>query len=94
MIPAAVLEDVERAFVSVLRRRHPNALFIVRDIGNGEAPVSEDDADVLAEFRARATVDLNAVNEAGENGAALESVEALPKSRKRSTRRKASQGGG
>ena len=44
MIPAHVLDDLEQAFVDVLRRRHPDALFIVRDEGDG--PVGPDDSDV------------------------------------------------
>jgi hypothetical protein len=94
MIPPALLDDVEQAFLRVLRCRHPDALFIVRDLGDGERPVREDDSDVSGQVAGGAAGDFHPVDEAGENGSALESVEASPQSRKRSAGRKSRGAGG
>ena len=59
LLPPAALERGERAFVSVLRRRHPDALFVLRALG--EAPVGPVDADVPGEVAARAARDLDPV---------------------------------
>lgn len=77
--PPAVLERIEQAFVDVLRRQHPDAAFIVRDVGDGERPVGEPDANVGGEVRARAALDVHPLDEAREDGPARGDVEAAPK---------------
>lgn len=74
MIPPA--DQGERAFVVVLRRRHPDVMFVVRDVG--ERPVRPEHAGVLGEVAARAPVDLDTVEEAGEHVATLGGVESVP----------------
>lgn len=60
MIPSAALERGERAFVAVLRRRYPDALFVLRD-----GAVGPEDADVAGEVAAGAAADVDPVDERG-----------------------------
>jgi hypothetical protein len=78
VIPAAVLERGERGFVRVLRRRHPGAVFLIRD-----GAVRPEDADVPGEILGGATGDLHPIEEAGENLAAFEGVETAPQGAER-----------
>jgi hypothetical protein len=80
VIPPAALERGERAFVAVLRRRYPDASFLVRD-----RAVSPEDPNVPGEIGAGATADLGAFDEPGQNIAALKRRKATPKSRERSS---------
>jgi len=63
-IPPSVLDRGERAFVNVLRRRHPNAVFIVRDI-QGEGAVAPLDADVPGEITGGTAADNDRTEEPG-----------------------------
>lgn len=83
MIPPTVLDRGERAFVSVLRRLHPDASFVLRDVGGRS--VGPFDTDVTEKIAGRATVDLNLSEEPGENVAAIGSLEAVPEIQERST---------
>ena len=83
MIPPAALEQVEQAFVRVLRRRHPDALFIVRDLGEGESPILPADTNVASEIPARAAGDFDLTDEAGEHVPPLPNVETVPEGRER-----------
>ncbi len=88
MIPLAALERGERAFVSVLRRRYPDAAFVLRD-----RTVSPEDADASGEVAASASADLDTIEEPGDDLAPLNRVEALPKLRKGASRRNPRQAG-
>lgn len=79
MIPSVVLERGERAFVAVLRRRYPDALFLVRD-----GAVGPEDADVSGEVAAGAAADVDAVEEADQDLALLGRGEAVPQLDERS----------
>jgi len=59
-IPQAALERSEQAFLAVLRCRHPECLFVVRD-----GAVAPDDLDIALEVAARAPVDDDAIEEPG-----------------------------
>ena len=72
-IPPRALEQGERAFVAVLRRRFPGHCFVVRD-----CPVAPDDADVAVEAGAGTAADLDAVEEADEHLSTLDRLEARP----------------
>jgi hypothetical protein len=78
VIPPAVLEQGEQAFVRVLRRRHPGAAFVL-----GDCPVRPEDANVPGQILGGATGDLDPIEEAGENLAAFEGVETAPQGAER-----------
>ena len=78
MIPAGVLEHGERAFIDVLRRRYPEALFDVRDLTERKRSVRPVDPDVMDEVTTGAARDLDPIEEAGEHVAPLGNVEAAP----------------
>lgn len=80
MIPAAALARGERAFVAVLRRRYPDATFLVRDGAVGPL-----DDDMLGQVRGCTARDDNPAKEASENLPALGGLEALPKLDERAT---------
>jgi len=86
VIPAAVLDRGERAFVQVLRRQHPDALFLVRD-----CPVRPDDPNVPGQVPGSAAGDDHAVKEADENIPPLVTIEPLPKVGEGASRRDSSQ---
>jgi hypothetical protein len=86
-LPPSVLERIEHAFVQVLRRRHPDAVFIVRDIGEGERPVSPINAHLAFETGAGAAVDVDSIKEPCEDGAPLQPGEAVPEVDQRPTNR-------
>jgi molybdopterin-biosynthesis enzyme MoeA-like protein len=73
VIPAPALEAGERAIVRVLRRRYPDASFVVRDGAIGPL-----DDHMLLEAARRATGDNYAAEEAGENLSTLGGLEAFP----------------
>ena len=75
-IPPAVLERGEQAVVNVLRRRYPDASFVVREI-DGRS-ICPDDRDVADEVGARAAANVHSIQEAGEHLAPLGGVEAGP----------------
>ena len=81
-IPAAVCERGVAAFVAVLRRRHPDAVFVVRD-----ASVEPLDPDVAPKVAGRAPGDDDSTDEPGENLAPLADAEALPERGEASTDR-------
>lgn len=85
MIPPAVLERGERAFVAVLRRRFPDAAFLPRD---REGAIRPEDPDVAGDAAAGAAVDFDAGDESGEHVAALSDREATPKRRQGTAGRK------
>jgi hypothetical protein len=89
VIPADVLERGERAFVQVLRRQHPDALFLVCD-----CPVRPDDPNVPGEVPGGAAGDDHAVEEADENIPSIEAIESLPKVGEGASRRDSSQAPG
>ena len=89
MIPAAALERGERAFVDVLRRRNPDASFVLR-----ERSVGPKDPAVAGKVAARTEADFNTIEEPVEHVAPLSDVEAAPKRRKRPSGRNPSQAGG
>lgn len=88
MIPPAALNSGERAFVAVLRRRYPDAAFVL-----GDCPVTPEDPNVAAQVAASATADLHTVNESGQHLAPFLSVEAAPEANQRPARRNLDQGG-
>lgn len=88
VIPPAALERGEQAFVNVLRRRHPDASFVLRDL-----PVTPDDADVSGQVAGSATGNLYAGKEAGQDLPTLHRSEAAPQLRERSSDRNTSQAG-
>ena len=79
VIPPAVLERGERAIVNVLRRCHPDALFLPRD-----RSVRPEDADAPGEIGAGTPGDLDPVDESGEDVATIGDVVARPEARERS----------
>ena len=83
MIPPAVLEQGERAFVSVLRRRYPDAAFDVRDIG--DRSIEPVDADVSGEVGARTTTDHDLIDETAENVTTLPTIESGPEINQRAS---------
>jgi hypothetical protein len=89
MIPPIALERGERAFVAVLRRRYPDAAFVLR---NGS--IRPEDADVPGEGGAGATGDLDAVEEAAQDFSTLERVEVVPEIGEGSSNRNPGQAGG
>jgi hypothetical protein len=74
MIPSVALERGERAFVAVLRRRYPDASFVLRD-----RAISPDDSSVASEIGAGTTANLDLVEEPAENFTPLSRGEAAPK---------------
>jgi hypothetical protein len=94
VIPPAVLEEVERAFLTVLRRDHPDASFIMRDLREGERPVVPGDLDVALKVRTSTPPDVNPVDSGAEDGAAPRHVEAIPLRPERPSRRKPRKAGG
>ena len=89
MIPAVALERGEQAFVRVLRRRFPDAAFLVH-----EAAIGPEDADAPGQVGAGAAADLHAGQEAGQNLATLRGRESGPKRRKRPSGRNPGEAGG
>ena len=94
MIPPGVLEQIDQAFLGVLRRDHPDAAFIVRGIGKGERPVSPNDLNAALEIRAGTPANVDAIDGASENGAAAGQVEPVPELPQRPSGRKMRQAGG
>ena len=82
MIPADVLARGEDALLAVLRRKHPEYVFIVDD-----RPVDPHDADVPGQLLGRSSADDDAVEEALEHLAPVERVKAVPDVRERAARR-------
>ena len=72
-IPPAVCERGVIAFVSVLRRHHPDAVFVVRD-----GAVEPLDDDVACELTRSTPGDDDPADEAREHLAPLADTEALP----------------
>jgi hypothetical protein len=93
VIPPAVLEQIDQAFLTVLRRDHPDAAFIVRDIGEGERAVSPDDLDAALKVRASTPANVDAVDNGREHGAAAVEIEAIPERPERASGLKARKAG-
>lgn len=59
-IPTAALDRGEQAVLAVLRRKHPDCVFVLRD-----GAVGPDDGNVAGKVAARATADDHTVEESG-----------------------------
>jgi hypothetical protein len=87
VIPAAVLERGERGFVQVLRRRHPGAVFLIRD-----GAVRPEDADVPGEILGGATGDLHSTMRGTVRNAAMNQLSTNSSSSKARTQARSGQG--
>ncbi len=79
-IPPAVLERGEQVFVRVLRRRHPNALFVVRD-REGDTAVRPRDPDVAEEVARSSEPHLDGADETAQHLTPLDGIEPVPQVR-------------